>query len=133
MATEFVQGMSELLRKLRELPKALENRIVNEALEAGAQPILDTAKALAPVDTGLLRESLKVVTAPVRKNSHLVRVGTEEGDYKGDAFYAAFHELGTTKMPARPYLRPAFDQNVNRAIEIISSEIGTAIEREATK
>jgi HK97 gp10 family phage protein len=100
---------------------------------AGAEPILDAAKNLAPVDTGLLRSSLKAIKERARKSSHLVRVQTEDGDYKGEAFYASFHEYGTKKMPARPFMRPAFDQNVSNAIDIIGQHIGTAIEQEAIK
>ncbi|MBL9124889.1 MAG: HK97 gp10 family phage protein, partial [Planctomycetaceae bacterium] len=44
--------VSDLLAKLKELPNKLANGIVDEALEEAARPMLDTAKALAPVETG---------------------------------------------------------------------------------
>jgi HK97 gp10 family phage protein len=149
MATEYVQGMSELLRKLRELPKKLENEIIDAALYDGGLPMLDRAKSLVPVDTGKLRDSLKIVTAPRRKNSHLVRVGTDAGDYAGETFYGSFIEYGYKRgarkshrkmteaqkaadtrpaVPAQPYLRPAFDENVNDSIYLIGRHIATAIE-----
>ena len=32
-------------------------------------------------------------------------------------FYLAFHETGTSKMPARPWLRPALDAVGQRAVQ----------------
>lgn len=57
------------------------------------------AKRLCPVDTGRLRSS---ITEELRHDGDgLVEVvGT-------DVEYAAFVELGTSRMRAQPYLRPA--------------------------
>lgn len=41
----------------------------------------------------------------------------------GDFFYAHFVEYGTAKMPAQPFLRPAYDQNKERAVEAIKDRI----------
>lgn len=41
----------------------------------------------------------------------------------GDFFYAAFVEYGTSKMAARPYLRPAFDENKEKAVQAIKDRI----------
>jgi len=133
MATEYVQGMSELLRKLKELPKAVQNGLMDDALMAGGEPMLDTAKAVVAVDKGTVRDSLKLVQDPPRKHSHRVRLQTGEGDYKGESFHGAFLEYGTAKMTAKPYMRPGFDQNVSRSIEIIGRKVGEGIEREASK
>ena len=59
------------------------------------------AKQFAPVDTGRLRASITEELA--RDDGGLVeRIGS-------DVSYAAFQEFGTSKMAARPYLRPALD------------------------
>ncbi len=64
--------------------------------EMGAN-IVTTAKRLAPVRTGALRNS----------------IGYQVKDGKlyvyADTPYAGFVELGTYKMKAQPYLRPAMD------------------------
>lgn len=36
-------------------------------------------------------------------------------------------------VPARPFMRPAFDENIHRCVELISTELGSAIEAEASK
>lgn len=59
------------------------------------------AKQNAPVDTGRLRSSIAEELG--REGSDLVeRIGT-------DVEYALFQEVGTSKMAAQPYLRPALD------------------------
>lgn len=69
------------------------------------------AKKLCPVDTGRLRASIthRVISAKTswRKGSKDIiqgRVGT-------NVHYAPYQELGTDKMPAQPYLRPALEKN----------------------
>lgn len=59
------------------------------------------AKQLAPVDTGRLRSSITEELS--RDPQGLVeRIGT-------DVEYALHQEMGTSKMAAHPYLRPALD------------------------
>lgn len=49
----------------------------------------------------------------------------------GDLFYAHFIEFGTVKMSARPFMRPAFDQNKERAVEVMKATLARGIERAA--
>jgi len=60
------------------------------------------------VDTGNLRESINY---EVHKNGKEVYgiVGSNQKDFNED--YAVYTEYGTTKMAARPWLRPAMRQN----------------------
>ena len=77
------------------------------------------AKRLAPVDTGRLKGSITHV------------MGTENGEqvaYVGsNVEYAIYQELGTYKMGAQPYLRPAL-QSVMGSIsdEAVGQEMGVA-------
>ena len=58
------------------------------------------AKQLCPVDTGNLRNS---ITHQMR-GENTVAVGT-------NVHYAPYVELGTSKMRAQPYLRPAVENH----------------------
>ena len=67
-----------------------------------ANTVTRIAKRLAPVDTGRLRSS--IVNELGRDGRGLVaRVGT-------NVEYAPYLELGTRRMSARPFLRPALAQ-----------------------
>lgn len=73
--------------------------LIAEIVEAAARQCEAWAKALAPVDTGFLRNSIQVGS-----ESYLVwfvKVGAE---------YAIFVEFGTVTMPAHPYFVPAIEQ-----------------------
>lgn len=88
-----VLGMAKLLGRLARA------EVVSElAAQAGAskaaQEIAETARSMAPVATGALRDSIAV---------------NPEGVYIG-APYAVFVEYGTSRSPAQPYVRPAMDE-----------------------
>ena len=59
---------------------------------------LNYAKTVVPVDTGFLRSTLGV-----EESGKIVKIVAMAG-------YASFVELGTYKMGAQPYLRPAYEQ-----------------------
>lgn len=63
-------------------------------IQAGAQN-------RSPVDTGALRNS---VTSELQRNG-----GTLRGEVGPTVNYGAYVELGTSRMRAQPYLRPATD------------------------
>lgn len=74
---------------------------VGKDLKRRANRVERAAKRAAPVDTGRLRSS--ITNELGAEGSDLVaRIGT-------DVEYAAFVELGTSRAPAQPYLRPALD------------------------
>lgn len=63
------------------------------------------AKRQVPVDTGRLRSSIQT-SAPFRRGTRLVvTVGS-------NVKYAGYVERGTRFMRARPYLRPALEQEM---------------------
>lgn len=63
------------------------------------------AKRGVPVDTGRLRSSIHT-TAPFRRGPRLVvAIGS-------NVEYAGYVEEGTRYMRARPYLRPALEQEI---------------------
>jgi HK97 gp10 family phage protein len=76
------------------LPDAVA-RIVNQNLLEAA----DRAITLVPVRTGRLRDSI---------NSRMT--GRTTGSISADTPYAAYVEYGTRFMAARPFLRPAMEQ-----------------------
>jgi HK97 gp10 family phage protein len=70
---------------------------IEQALTAIGLTAESYAKRDCPVDTGRLRNS---ITNAVRTDEKAVYIGS-------NVEYAAYVELGTTRMKARPYLKPA--------------------------
>ncbi len=50
-----------------------------------------------------------------------------------DAFYARFLEFGTSKMSARPFMRPAFDTEQPATIEAVRAYLAERIPKETEK
>ena len=75
--------------------------LFNDATKRGLDAIGATAERYAkkdcPVDTGRLRNSITYETRTLQKE---VYIGS-------NVEYAPYVELGTSRMAARPYLRPA--------------------------
>lgn len=83
---------------MRELEKQVER-----GMEDAADQVVRKAKQLVPVDTGKLRASIDYELDKVT-SGYVARIFAETE-------YAIFVEMGTRKMDAQPYLRPAlFDQ-----------------------
>lgn len=76
---------------------------VVKTVEKVSEKVVDRAKSLAPVGTGRLRDSIDY---ELREDAQGV-FGVVT--YGPEAFYGLFQELGTEKMPAHPFLRPAVD------------------------
>ena len=70
------------------------------------------AKALCPVDTGALRNSIS--HAPGGENDMYIGTNIE---------YAPYVELGTRRMAAKPYLRPAAENHGAEYRAVIQAEM----------
>lgn len=129
-----IEGLREAERALKDLGPDVARRVLRTAVKKGAEPMLHAARSKAPFDEGLLVSTIKVRTGVNRRRgSAAAKVTTKDGDYKGESFYGSFIEYGTDKMPAQPYLRPAFDENKERSVIIIKAEIAAGVIREAKK
>lgn len=97
---------------------------VSAMVKAGAEPILQQAKANAPVSPGggTLRDSLKTVIKK-RGSRTKARIGAQKG---GKGFYATFVEYGhggPHPAPAHPFLAPAYDAKSEEAYETIKNAL----------
>lgn len=69
------------------------------------------AKIKCPVDTGRLRNSISHITS-----SNMVAIGT-------NVEYGPYVELGTRRMKAQPFLRPAIEDHMQEYKDIIKKAI----------
>ena len=119
-----IRGIKELARDIDKLSASFGRTTLRTALRNGGKPVVKTAKAHVAVDEGDLKRALIGKAKVDRKGEGQVRIGARRGGkFKG--YHAHFIELGTSKQPAQPYLRPALDENER----VILSEFVDAINR----
>lgn len=112
------KGFQSLDADFKLLSNAEQRKVSRKAVRAGAGIFRDAVRASAPIRTGRLKKSVSVdtvrgsLTAGVRFKK--VRVKRGKGK-QTTPFYWWMLENGTSKMSARPFVRPAFDANVKKA------------------
>jgi len=74
--------------------------------------VVRTAKQKAPVDTGFLRSAIQM-SPPTQTHVDVV----------AHASYSAYQELGTSRMKAQPFMRPALDENREEFERILGNEV----------
>lgn len=117
---------SELLQFAKVLQKIDDKGIaeLDSLVKDATLPVLHKAQSLAARRTGKLQSAIKMKKVKSKRKTRIVyRVFTSKVKY-------SFHvEGGTTKMQAQPYMRPALDQNKQRAATDISKGIIKVVDR----
>jgi HK97 gp10 family phage protein len=96
MLTYSLQGDKELAAKLSTLTKSEFKSAVQFGAKKAMAPAQQTARSVAPKNTGKLRRAIRVrVLKRSRKRvGARVTIGAHESMFKGRTFYAAFQEYG---------------------------------------
>jgi len=102
---KFISNKKKVLAEL--------NKAVPIALEIIGGMAESYAKQLCPVDTGNLRNS--ITHAQINETDEAIGTNVE---------YAPYVELGTMKMQARPYLRPAAENHAREYKAVIEKVLG---------
>lgn len=89
------KGLASLANENRVKAESLERR-AGAVVGTTARRIQDTARAVAPVDTGNLRDSILVA-----------RDGETRAAVVATASYASYVENGTTRQAPQPYMSTA--------------------------
>ena len=130
-----ITGAKELDKLLKMLPQRMSRKIVRAALRKAARPMLKDAKAGIPKkskqNSGKTRRDLKIRNIPNSKPLAVAIAGSRAKN--GRDYIMRFLEFGTVKQTARPFLRPAFDKNAEKALRILVEEIKTRLLKEAAK
>jgi HK97 gp10 family phage protein len=85
------------------------------AAERVGKAAYDLARDLCPVDTGALRDSITYEVRRVATGWAVVVLAGEE--------YALYVELGTSRMEAQPFLRPALDRVGPMYVQFLREEL----------
>ncbi|MGV6989652.1 HK97-gp10 family putative phage morphogenesis protein [Testudinibacter sp. P80/BLE/0925] len=156
--TVKVSGLKELQKAMGELGRKASNRIAVKAMRKGGAIVRDKARANAPVLTenvphrkaGTVKKAISSRTKIGRNgktNTYVWVKGLSTKQilkFKGktgrsgafnpkDPFYWRFLEFGTSKMPAKPFMRPAFEQSKQQAAKAIIDTLRTEILKEGNQ
>lgn len=155
MAESVIQltGFKELAAALRELPERVARNDLRAAVNAGASVVKKAAIAKAPEDTGALKANLyqkqiREQSGPMRQTFYVGvrrgvakyantkanrRSGKAGTAYKtdGTTWYWRLVEFGTSKMAAKPFLRPAFESQKEAAVKAIGDKLDERIQKHA--
>lgn len=74
--------------------------------------------------TGKSEKSMVIQDSPV-DNEIYVGVSAKSSD----AFYLYYQEYGTSKIPARPFMRPTFELEQNKILDIMANEMRRRLNR----
>lgn len=107
-----ITGLREIMRRL----KVDTGEALGPAAMAGAEVIRAAAEKKAPRDTGFLAESIVA-----EQEGPEVLIGPQ-------APYGLYVEMGTSKTPAQPFLRPALDESGEAALEAMAEELRRRLE-----
>lgn len=157
-ASLTLKGGKQLERALIQLGEKTRKQIVRRAVKKAAAPILKTAKARAPVETGLLKISLATkIKHYKRSGTWMVIIGARfrfkgkkvaairaaskgvRGERKTPALYAHLVEFGTrvrSQHPGvkpQPFMRPAWFAHWRQAFNTLRAQLWTEILKESNR
>lgn len=131
MTTYRIQGIEQLRANFAAFPKAIATKALGQALAKAAALIRNEAKLRAPVATGRLAANIIVAKDQKPQYAGMDARYVVFVKYKGkDApIYWRYVEFGTSKMSAKPYMRPAFEVMKEAALKTILQSLSDAIPR----
>ncbi|UCV00295.1 HK97-gp10 family putative phage morphogenesis protein [Acidovorax radicis] len=129
---------SKIAAKLDGITVAAE-KAVRPAAQAGAQIFHDEMRARVPMSAKPHKSGKKTYNpGTLRKAIYQAFADKESGDGKAKyriswnkthAFYGRFLEFGTSKMAAKPFLRPAFDAAQAKAVKAVQDRMNEEVKK----
>lgn len=125
-----IDGMGQIQAKIAALGRK-GSRIENKALRGGGEILRDAISDRAPrsvhprqpaPDTQLWRtgehaaDHITMSRVKTIYGMKVVDVGINKGD-NSEYFYLKFFEWGTSKMPAQPFMAPAFEESHTAVVD----------------
>lgn len=143
MATTVrVEGLRQLGENMKQLERKVALRVAGRSTSKGGQVIKRRAKAQLKanpsVESGLLEKSVvlkklgKRDTKLTSEHAVVIKNAAYPDDPDNTRRVAVFIEYGTVKMPAEPFMRPAWDGGQGEALSAITNELKRGVD-EATR
>lgn len=141
-----IKGLDELLKELEGLERKIFDKTMAKTVRAGAKVIQKAAKEKAPVRSnewegvsypnppGTLKKGIAIAKAS-RQPPTIVRyqVGFSKKAWYGHLVERGHKLVRTGKtighVPAHPFLRPAFDDNVGKVIDAMKDTLREELDK----
>lgn len=154
-----IEGMEAFKRAMKELPQEVSTRVLRRAVAAGTAIVRDEAQRTNAFKdrSGTLRANIKMFykkdeSSPTRATYYVFvpsKGGAKESSqhfdptsgkisrgrlrFAGKPYYWRFLEFGTSKLTARPFLRPAFKAKWQEAARVIAEAFRHGVDRAARR
>ena len=118
----FEIDFGALFDRLEEIEKKASGQAIDNALEKGAEVILEAQKETVPVDTGHLEQSLakgKIIGSGTNKK---ITIGIEN-EYDESITYGYYQEYGTSNMVGKKWMKKAWHKSVSEANKAIGESL----------
>ena len=141
--TKNVENIAEVIDALKAMGVEIDNPEFQRMLKAQALPIIQSAKNLAPKDGGDLAASIGFITGKDKDNKTKVLIGLRKEYYNN--YLGPMFEYGTVSriqektgrytgiIEARPFMRPALDQNAGKVTDGIINGVDKILAKLAKK
>jgi HK97 gp10 family phage protein len=138
-----VENIAEVINSLKAMGVEIDNPDLQRMLKAQALPIINSAKNLAPKDSGDLAKSIGFITGKDKDNKTKVLIGLRKEYYNN--YLGVMFEYGTVAriqqdtgrytgiIEARPFMRPALDQNAGKVTDGIINGVDKILSKLAKK
>jgi HK97 gp10 family phage protein len=138
-----VENIAEVINSLKAMGIELDSPDLQRMLKAQALPIINSAKNLAPKDSGDLAKSIGFITGKDKDNKTKVLIGLRKEYYNN--YLGVMFEYGTVAriqqdtgrytgiIEARPFMRPALDQNAGKVTDGIINGVDKILSKLAKK
>lgn len=138
-----VENIAEVINSLKAMGVEMDSPDLQRMLKAQALPIIQSAKNLAPKESGDLAKSIGFITGKDKDNKTKVLIGLRKEYYNN--YLGVMFEYGTVAriqqstgrytgiIEARPFMRPALDQNAGKVTDGIINGVDKILAKLAKK
>ena len=138
-----IQNIAEVTNALKAMGVEIDSPDLQRMLKAQALPIIQTAQNLAPKESGDLAKSIGFITGKDKDNKTKVLIGLRKEYYNN--YLGVMFEYGTVAriqqntgrytgiIEARPFMRPALDQNAGKVTDGIINGVDKILSKLAKK
>ena len=120
MGIEF--NFEELEDALVGISKKMGEAIIDEALDAGADIVLESMNKYVPVDTKALKKSLGEIKKEGSKTNRKIHLGSTSTD-RSIVDRAYYQEYGNSSMNGKKWMKKSYYHSKDKAIKAIGDSL----------